>query len=85
MQKYSIAWKHPIWFPARLVKIVCIRGKGCILRLMTLLSSRKSDTHRTLPSFFGIIKVGDAHLEAPHFWRTPISHCRKIRSAPYCP
>jgi hypothetical protein len=34
----------------------------------------KSDTYRTLPSFLGIIKVGDAHLEAPHFCRTPISH-----------
>ena len=63
-------------YPAHLVRIVCIRGKGYILRLMTLLSSRKSDTHRTLPSFFGIIKVGDAHLEAPHFCRTPISHNR---------
>ena len=26
-----------------------------------------------LQSIFGKIKVGDAHLEAPHFCRTPIS------------
>jgi hypothetical protein len=41
---------------------------------MTLLRARKSVIHRTLPSFFGIRKVGDNHSEAPQGDKTPASH-----------
>ena len=50
-----------------------MRGRGYIFLLISLLSSRKSDTHRTLPSFFGMMNVGAAHSEAPIFESTPSS------------
>ena len=43
-----------------------------ILRLITLLSSRKSETQRTRQSFLGMIKVGAAHSEALQRSRTPM-------------
>ena len=38
--------------------------------------SLESETHRTLPCFLGIINVGDAHRDAPHFSKTPMSQRR---------
>ena len=47
------------------------------LRWITLFSFRKSPTHHTWPSFFGMIKLGNAHYVAPTHLRTPISQrCR---------
>ena len=38
-----------------------------------MLSSQKSETQWTVPSFFGMIKVRDAHCEALQISKTPIS------------
>ncbi len=50
-------------------------GKGYCFWMITLLSECKSVTWRTRPSFFGIMKAGDAHSEAPHGSRMPSSTC----------
>ena len=53
------------WYPGRLLKISCMIGRGYCLLLTTLFNSLKSLTQRTLPSFLGVINVGEAHLLAP--------------------
>ena len=45
---------------------------------MRLLSSLKSDIVRTVPYFFGIMKVGEAHLDDGCHFRTPIEQSRSI-------
>lgn len=57
--------------PSMSCNVSPIRGNGYGLRLILLLSLRKSDTKRTLPSFFGTIKVGDPHSELRTCSSTP--------------
>ncbi len=40
-------------------------GSGYCFLLTTLFNSHKSLTQRTLPSFLGVINLGEAHLLAP--------------------
>ena len=47
-------------------------GKGKTCRFNPLLSVQKSVSHLTLPSFFGWMKVGEAHGVAPIGRNTPI-------------
>ena len=56
----------------------CIFGSGNGLRLSRLFNSRKSDIKRTVPFFFGMIKLGAPHSESLHFSSTPILQRRSI-------
>ena len=59
-------------YPIRLRRISVMIGNGYCLRLMTLLSCRRSLIQRTLPSFFGMMNVGDAHSLSCCRTRTPM-------------
>ena len=59
---------HPAW--RRIAS--AMRGNGYVLRLMHLLSSRRSEIHLMPPSFFGIKKVGAPHSDSPVRRSTPI-------------
>jgi hypothetical protein len=60
-------------YPLRRRKMSMIIGSGyCFLRTASF-NSCKSLTQRTLPSFLGVINVGDAHSLAPCGDHTPIS------------
>ncbi len=48
-------------------------GKGCCFCQMILFSLHRSLTQCTLPSFFGVIKVGKLHLLDPCWDKTPIA------------
>ena len=60
-------------YPGRRFRISWIIGRGYCLLLTTLFNSGKSLTQWTLPSFLGVIKVGEAHSLAPYGCKTPIS------------
>jgi hypothetical protein len=60
-------------YPLRLRKISHMIGSGYCFLLTTLFNSRKSQTQWTLPSFWGVINVGQAHSLAPCGDKTPIS------------
>ncbi len=62
-----------ILYPERLLRIFWMIVREYRLRLTTLFDSLKSLTQQTLPSFLGVIKVGDAHSLAPCGRKTPIS------------
>ena len=59
-------------YPVRLRRISFIIGSGYCFRTTTLLSARKSLIQQILPSFFGIMKVGEAYLLAFVLLNTPI-------------
>ena len=50
----------------------CIFGNGKGFLLINLFNSLKSDTNRTVSSFFGIRKDGDCHSERFTFFNTPV-------------
>ena len=60
-------------YPLRRRKMSIIIGSGYCFLQTTLCNSRKSLTQQTLPSFLGVINVGDAHSLEPCGDKTPIS------------
>ncbi len=59
-------------YPLRLFRMSPIMGSGSWFLFAILFNSLKSLTQRTLPSFLGVIKVGDAHSLAHWGDNTPI-------------
>ena len=53
--------------------VYVVWGQTCLC--ITLLSSQISKIYQTLPSFIGMINVGDAHCEALHISKTHL--CNK--------
>ena len=64
----------PYLNPSSLSSRSCIFGIGYGVRRILLFSLRKLLMKRTVPSFFGIIKHGAAHLESLISQRTPAVH-----------
>ncbi len=64
--------------PSSSCNVVLILGIGYGLRTMRLLSSLKSDIVRTVWSFLGIMKEGEAHLDNGCHFNTPIAISRSI-------
>ena len=64
----DVAYLKPSYFSNR----SCILGIGQGFRLMLLFSSLKSDIKRTVPFFFGKMKVGAAHCELFMRFNMPI-------------
>ncbi len=59
-------------YPLRRRKISHMIGSGYCFLLTTLFNFRKSLTQSTLPSFGGVINVGETHSLAPCGDKTPI-------------
>ncbi len=59
--------------PSSSCNVVLILGIGYGLRTIHLLSSLKSDIVRTVWSFLGIMKEGEAHLDNGCHFSTPIA------------
>jgi hypothetical protein len=64
--------------PSSSCKVVLILGMGYGLRTMRLLSSLKSDMVRTVWSFLGIMKEGEAHLDNGCHFSNPIATRQSI-------
>ena len=60
-------------YPFLFFNISLIIGSGYCFRLITLFNSLRSLIQRTLPSFFGIMNVGEAHSLVPWGDNTPNS------------
>ena len=75
MQTYSIAWKHLISKKTNILTVVLkcreFEVKDIYDVELLFFNSRKSETHRTLRSFLGIMNVGEAHYDALQRSRTP--------------
>ena len=60
-------------YPLHRRKMSIIIGSGYSFIQTTLFNSCKSLTHWTLPSFLGVINIGDAHSLAACGDKTPVS------------
>ncbi len=72
--------------PSSSCNVVLILGIGYGLRTMRLLSSLKSDIVRTVWSFLGIMKEGEANLDDGCHFNTPsaISHSISFMRVALC-
>jgi hypothetical protein len=59
-------------YPLRCREISHMIGSGYCFLLTTFFNSHKSLTQQTLPSFLGVINVGEAHSLAPCSDKMPI-------------